>query len=137
MLVKKELGSDIMYENILLESGKVFRGRVSGVGGKVVDDSKTITITVTGEGAASIILVDAPDIFTPDVEFEMYVTYKNVGTFADKMFARLTDVDTGEVLKDMMPIYLMEPGDIREQQFLVTLSQTTDFHGRVDVGHEE
>ena len=127
-----------MYENILLESGKVLRGsRISGVGGKVVDDSQNITIIAAGYGVADIIQVDAPTIFTPYVEFEMYVTIKNIGTFTDHLFVRLTNVDTGDVLKAFTSFEPVPPGNIWEQQMLVTLQQITDFHGLIEAGHTE
>jgi len=122
-----------MYENVLLESGKVFRGSwLSGVGGKVVDDSETITILVTGEGDAEIISVSVPDRFTPGVEFTVEIQVKNNG-FGDDIFARLTNTDTDDILEER---YVEIGGNgTRTFTFPITLSQTTDFHGLVEVGH--
>ena len=127
-----------MYENILLESGKVFRGSgVSSVGGKVVDDSQTITIIAAGHGMADIVNVDAPDEFVPDVQSTMHVTLENIGSFADNLFVKLTNVDTGVVLKDLMSPEPIPPGNANRQEMLVTLSQVTDFHGLIEAGHVE
>jgi len=125
-----------MYENILLESGKVFRGSVSGVGGKVVDDSETITITAVGFGMADIITVNAPEFFVPGEPFFINVTIMNVGSFDDVLFIRLTDVDTGTILGESE---ISVPAGERAPYVPlgVTLTQTTDFHGLVEVGHSE
>jgi len=122
-----------MYENILLESGKVFRGSgVSSVGGKVVDDSQTVTILVTGEGIANILFVTVPDTFRPGVEFEVEIQVKNNG-FGDDIFARLTNTGTGDILEER---YVEIGGNgTRTFTFPITLSQTTDFYGLVEVGH--
>ena len=127
-----------MYENILLESGKVFRGsRISGVGGKVVDDEQNITITAAGHGMADIVNVDAPDVFVPDVQSTMHVTLKNIGSFAERLYVKLTNVDTGEVLKDFTSFDPVLPGNLYTQEMFILLSQITDFHGLIEAGHVE
>jgi len=125
-----------MYESILLESGKVFLGkRVSGIGANVIDDSRDITIAVVGEGKALIISVAIPSSFTPGKSFRISPKVKNDGE-SDTLFMGLTNTDTGEVLKDPN-IYTFHTasGGIWTQDWDITLTQTTDFHGRIDVGH--
>jgi hypothetical protein len=127
-----------MYENILLESGKIFRGsRVSGVGGKVVDDSQTITILVaTGYGTATIVEVTNPYVFMPGVAFPIMVQIKNTGNFDDVLFIRITNTDTGAIEGEAnisVPAGQVAP----PFTFLTTLIQTTDFHGLIEAGHDE
>ena len=100
------------------------------------EEPSIIIIGITGEGLGTIVDVDAPSSFTPDTEFEMYVSMRNDGE-EDRLFVRLTDVDTGAILKEFTTTYPTPSGNIVHQQMLVTLQQTTDFHGRIDVGHLE
>ena len=126
-----------MYENILLESGKVFRGSgVSSVGGKVVDDSQTITITAVGFGMADIVDVNYPPAFMPGMTIPILITIKNVGNFDDVLFIRLTNVDTGAILNEA-DINVAAGATIPPFLFNVTLDQITDFHGLVEAGHSE
>lgn len=93
------------------------------------------TISVTGEGKADIVAVDAPSTFTPGVAFYIYAEILNVGSIANYLFVKLTNVDTGDVLYEATsdtPIMLNEKWI---QAMEVVLTQTTDFHGRVDAGH--
>jgi len=126
-----------MYENILLESGKVFRGRnVSSIGGKVVDDSQNITIIAAGYGEASIVDVFYPSAFVPGMEFPIAVQIKNTGNFDAPLFIRITDVDTSTVINEAI---ITVPAGVTAPPFtfLVTLTQITDFHGLIEAGHTE
>ena len=126
-----------MYENILLESGKIFRGsRISGVGGQVVDDSQDITIIAAGYGMANIVSVNNPPAFVPNVMFPIIVEISNTSIFDDVLFIRITNSDTNEILGEAnidIPAGQTAP----PFPFQITLTQTTDFHGTVEAGHEE
>jgi len=124
-----------MYEKLLLESGKVFEGIRSGIGENVVDHIEKFTVPVVGEGKATIVDIKKPDNFTPGVEFDIFPKVRNDGE-SDTLFMGLYDDDTGECLKspDTYQFYTLK-GNSWEQQWSVTLDQTTDFHGRVEAGH--
>jgi len=102
-----------------------------------IEATDTVPVSTPGEGEADIVDVEAPDVFEPDVQFVMCVTVENTGSFADNLFVKLTNVDTGEVLQDMATTTPIEPGNTIEQMIFVTLSQVTDFHGLVEGGHLE
>lgn len=97
-----------------------------------------ITITViAAEGKADIVSIYKPDKFTPGVEFHIKPKVKNVGE-TDTLFMGLTDTDTGKVLKDPdIYTFYTAKGTIWEQDWVVTLVQKTDFHGKIQVGHKE
>jgi len=125
-----------MYERLLLESGKVFKGRrVSGIAGNVVDDTEDITIPVIGEGKATIVEIKKPDNFTPGVQFRISPKVKNDGE-SDTLFMGLYDADTGECLKDPnIYTFYTSKGTYWIQDWDIILDKTTDFHGTVKVGH--
>lgn len=125
-----------MFESMLLESGNVLRGR-SGIGAKVVDDTKDFTISVyippPPEGDAAITSVEAPSSFTPNVPFSIAVHLRNNGG-EDWLFARLINKDTGNIIiEDRRRI---PSGSAWTWIISVTLPQNTDFHGKVEAGHE-
>lgn len=124
-----------MNQRMLLESGKVFEGRrVSGIGADVVDDTETVFVPVYTEGIAEIVSITKPDKFVPNVSFTVGVMIKNTSAFTDRLFARITNVDTGDVLGveslDLLPGAVSMP-----IPFPITLPQTTDFTGLVEAGH--
>lgn len=123
-----------MYERILLESGKVFEGSRSGIGAKVIDDTQDFDIPVTGEGKAIILEVIAPSNFTPDVAFDISVEIYNEG-WSDYMFISIKDRYTGELVAEKEVWVAKGNGWLWIAP--VTLTQTTDFYGRVEVGHVE
>jgi len=128
-----------MYESILLESGKVFIGRRSGIGAKVVDDTEDFTIPVyipkPKEGKATIISISKPSTFTPGVSFHIKPKMRNDGG-DDNLYVKLIDKDTGSVLKDYTSPTILS-GNTWEHDMIVTITQETDFHGRIDAGHIE
>lgn len=126
---------DVLNESMLLESGKVFIGKcVSGIGAKIVDDSRTITIPVSiQEGKAEIVSVTVPPSFTPGVAFDVGFVIKNVSNFADDLFIRFTDTDTGRIIAEAT--LRLSGGATEDWGINITLVQTTDFHGLVEVGH--
>ena len=126
-----------MYEKILLESGKVFRGRcVSSIGANVVDDTEIVTIPVfIPEGVAEIVSVDAPSSFTPGVAFDISVVIRNVGTYADTLFIRFSDNDTGTVYG--FTTVDVEPGASAPFTITITLVQETNFNCLIEAGHVE
>ena len=94
-----------------------------------------ITVVEEEEGKATIVDIKKPDNFTPGVEFDIFPKVRNDGE-SDTLFMGLYDDDTGECLKspDTYQFYTLK-GNSWEQQWSVTLDQTTDFHGRVEAGH--
>ena len=126
-----------MYERLLLESGKFFIGRRSGIGAKVVDDTEDFTIAVSlpppEEGKATIVSITKPSTFTPGVSFHIKPKMRNDGG-DDKLYVKLIDKDTGSVLKDYTSPTILS-GNIWEHDMIVTLTQTTDFHGKIEAGH--
>ena len=126
-----------MYERLLLESGKVFVGRsVSSIGANVVDDSQAITIPVHLEGLAVIVEVVTPSEFVPDVSLQISVTVRNDGE-DDHLSVKLTNTDTGTVLIDYTNPSVTPSGLTWVYTMTITLTQETDFHGLVEVGHVE
>lgn len=125
-----------MYERLLLESGRLFRGKPSGIGANVVDDTRTITIPVLiPEGEAKIAAVNFPDQFIPGVRFDIIVAITNVGTYPDTLFIRLTNTDTGDVLGyDTLTLI---PGGTLPSTFRITLVQEDDFNCLIEAGHVE
>ena len=97
----------------------------------------TDTVIVTDEGEANILSVSKPATFMPNVPFHIKPKVRNDGA-SDTLFLGLYDTDTGETLKHPSSYtHYTGAGTIWEQDWIVTLSQTTDFHGRVDAGHVE
>jgi len=93
---------------------------------------KTNNYSVSGEGIAEIISVSAPDTFSSGVTFDVDVVAKNTGYY-DVIFVRIIDVDTGNVL-DYRALNVSRNAT-RTFPLEITLTQTTDFHGRVEAGH--
>jgi len=89
------------------------------------------------EGKASIVSIYKPDKFMPGVEFHIKPKVRNDGG-SDTLFMGLTNTDTGEVLKhpDTYTFHTAS-GGIWEQDWVVKLVQTTNFHGKINVGHVE
>lgn len=127
-----------MYEKMLLESGKVFIGsRVSGIGANIVDDTENITIPVLiPEGEAVIVEIGVPSSFTPGVQFEISIMVRNDG-YDDHLFIKLTNTDTGDVLIDYTNPMITTTGQLWVYYYNALLTQITDFHGLVEVGHVE
>jgi len=97
----------------------------------------TVTTEIPEEGKATIVSIYKPDKFTPGVEFHIKPKVINDGE-SDTLFMGLTDTDTGKVLKDPdIYTFYTSKGTIWEQDWLVTLDKTTDFHGLIEVGHVE
>lgn len=86
------------------------------------------------EGKAVIVMVYKPPNFIPNKAFGMSVRAENEGG-SDLMFARITNIDTGEIIVERVIFVL--GGNGWDCPCFVTLTQTTDFHGRVEVGHVE
>jgi len=129
-------GSDMLY--YVADQAGVWKAEIYiWDGSTYLTSVDTVPVSTPGEGEADIVAVEAPDVFEPDVQFVMRVTVKNTGSFADNLFVKLTNVDTGEVLQDMATTTPIEPGNTIEQMIFVTLSQVTDFHGLVEGGHLE
>ena len=126
-----------MYESLLLESGKFFIGRRSGIGAKVVDDTKDFTISVSlpppEEGKATIISISKPSTFTSGVSFHIKSNVRNDGG-DDNLYVKLIDKDTGSVLKDYTSPTISS-GNIWEHDMIVTITKETDFHGTIEAGH--
>ena len=101
------------------------------VGGNWVDQGYDSSCD-TGEGIAEIISVIPPGTFTPDVEFAVDIKVRNNG-YHDDIFARLTNVDTGVVLEERSVD--IGGNGYRTFTFMITLTQTTNFHGLVEAGH--
>ncbi|GAH03565.1 unnamed protein product, partial [marine sediment metagenome] len=53
----------------------------------------------------------------------------------DIFFVRLTDRDTGSILKETTRTTLEEPGGLWTSPMYLTRTQTTDFHARIEFGH--
>jgi len=108
---------------------KVWNGRIW------IEYSDTVSVTEPGgEGSAEIRTVNAPASFVPDVPFYVNVTIKNIGSFDDDLFVRITNSDTGAVLCESS--ISVAAGTVAPYVACeLTLSQTTDFHGLVEVGH--
>ena len=85
-------------------------------------------------GNATIISIAKPDVFTPNVEFRIIPTLRNDGT-SDTLFVKLINVDTGVVLDEQEIV--VSAGRNWTPYLDVTLTQTTDFHGNIEVGHTE
>ena len=88
----------------------------------------------TMEGEATIVSITKPDSFTPGVQFYIRPLITNVGG-GDTLFVTLTNIDTGAVL-DEQEIYVSSGRNWTPYMY-VTLTQTTDFHGLLEVGHIE
>jgi len=107
---------------------------VSAVGGKVVDDSRNFTILVSiPAGKADFVSVSYPNRFTPNVPFTIVVNLKNNGG-EDWIFARLINRDTGVTVKDERKF--LAAGGTATWNWSITLSQGTDFHAGLEIGHE-
>jgi len=94
------------------------------------------------EGKAKIIDATVPGSFTPGTTHFILVKLKNVGSAADVLFARLINNDTGKVLGESF--MGVNPGATTGEgitpalrPFIVKLTQTTDFHGKIEAGHIE
>jgi len=85
------------------------------------------------EGKATIISITKPDTFTPGESFTVKHSTKNNGG-DDTLFARLINTDTGAILKEST--HYTASGVTWGEYWTITLTQTTDFHGRVEAGHE-
>ena len=133
-----------MYESLLLESGKVFIGsRVSGIAGRVVDDSRTITISVfIPEGKAEIVNIVYPATFTPGVAFDITVTVKNVGNYEDDMFVNIDNITPGYEANIASQFQRIAVGASKD--FIIPVGteynpivQEIDLIALIDVGHVE
>ena len=86
------------------------------------------------EGKATITEFDAPSEFKPGVSFTVTVRIRNDGG-DDTLYIRLKNKDTGAVLKDVS--HAIPSGDQWRYAMTLNITQTTDFHGRIEVGHIE
>ena len=100
----------------------------------VVDDFETGTIPVVAQGKAYLIEVIVPPNFTPNVDFHMKSRTRNDGG-DDYLFVKLTNTDTGAVLKNYTNPWITQSGGTWEHDMIVTLDQTTAFNWLVEVGH--
>ncbi len=119
------------------ETGSSAVGIAGVVAANIVDDAKEFTIPVAlpEEGQASILnIFGLPESFTPGESFYFSVQITNLGA-RDTIFFRIIDRDTEEVLYEKTQV--LNTGDVWQQYLTLRLTQTTDFHGRVDAGHEE
>jgi len=113
---------------------------VSFIGAKVVDDTEAFTIPVSlpppppEEGSATIISIYKSSTFTPGESFQVKPKVRNDGD-DDTLFVRLINTDTGSTLKEST--HYTSSGATWEQSWTVIITQETDFHGRVEAGHEE
>ena len=109
---------------------------VGFIGAKIVDDTKEFTVSVSlppPEGKATITEFDAPSEFKPGVSFTVTVRIRNDGG-DDTLYIRLKNKDTGAILKDVS--HAIPSGDQWRYAMILNITQTTDFHGRIEVGHE-
>jgi hypothetical protein len=143
-----------MFEAAIERVSEIFE-RMSigmGIGANVVDDSKTFTITVKAvvippptpptppptpppaeEGKGAIVSVTAPSSFTPGDTVDLIIRIINNGG-TDDMFIRVKNKDTGAVIADRKTVKVAAGGsDVWVPSIKIT--QTTDFHGTVEVGH--
>jgi len=113
------------------------------IGAKVVDDTEDFTIPVSlppppppppEEGNATIISITKPSTFTPGESFNVTTKLRNDGG-SDSLFVQLIDKDTGSILKYHSAT--VASGAILSHTMSITLTQTTDFHGKIEVGHIE
>lgn len=127
-----------MYGNMLLNSGRI----IGSVGGsKIVDDERNVTIlAVQPEGRAVFVTLGYPDRFTPGESFKIYAVVKNDDNAPGPayIFVRLRDSDTGNILWDettpvIIPQGVLIPPSVSTIE--LTLTQTTDFHGIIEIGH--
>jgi len=116
--------------------------RVAAIGAKVVDDTKDFNIPVyvpppppPEEGKAFITSVVSPSSFTPNVSFDIVVRLRNDGG-QDWIFARLINKDTGNLIKEDRRDLTGYGTGAWTWIISVSLPQETDFHGRIEVGHE-
>ncbi|GAH89212.1 unnamed protein product, partial [marine sediment metagenome] len=78
-----------------------------------------------------------PSSFTPNVSFHIKPKVRNDGG-PDTLFMGLTNADTGKVLKHPATYtHYIASGARWEQDWIVTLDQTTDLHARIEFGHLE
>jgi len=131
-----------MYEKLLLESGKVFKGRrVSGIGVdvRVVDDTQTVLIPVfIPEGMAEIVNVDYPATFTPGVIFNMTTTVKNIGTYEDDMFVNIDNITPGYEANIGSQFQRIPKGETRDFIIpVVAVVQEIDLSAIIEAGHVE
>lgn len=92
------------------------------------------TVPPPPEGDATIVSIEKPSTFTPGVQFRIRPTFRNDGG-DDTLFATLTNTGTGAVLYDNEVFVLS--GKNWVPSMYVTLTQKTDFHGRIRAGHIE
>jgi hypothetical protein len=96
--------------------------------------STTITVVKLPEGKAVITNISRPTDFTSGVSFSVGAMIRNDGG-QDDMFVRLIDVDTGKVLATASRNMTSGLLGMWVWTTKVSLSQKTDFHGRIDAGH--
>lgn len=96
--------------------------------------SVNLEILAIEEGEATFINVAAPSEFTPNVPFNISVTVKNVGG-TDDIFSRIYNQDNNQLLSEKVENIVA--GGQHVFVHTITLSQTTVFHGLIQIGHEE
>jgi len=102
-----------------------------------IESTDTISVTEapTPEGYAVIVSKDVPSEFMPGVAFGILVLVREVNFVSDTLFADIYNRDTGDLLRTLqLPV---AGGGTMPFPLLIMLDQTTDFHGRIDVGHLE
>jgi len=100
-----------------------------------VDDAKEFTIPVAVvEGKAGITRLEVPDSFVPGTDVPFAALVKNTGG-EDDFFFRIVNRDTGGVICSAS--FHLRSGRTWEIPALKChITQTTDFHGRAEAGHE-
>lgn len=86
------------------------------------------------EGKATIVQIIKPDTFVPNEGFYIRPRMRNDGG-EDIFFVRLTDTDTGRILKETTRATTLVADGIWTSPMPITLTQTTDFHGHIQFGH--
>jgi len=126
-----------VFENVFERVGI---GR--SIGANVVDATKEFTIKVKAapppppeEGKGAIVAIEAPTEFTPGDAIHIKIYVMNSGA-TDDIFVRFMNKDTGYLIRQATATvnaganFNPYPIDVAIQ-----LTQTTDFHGVVEVGH--
>lgn len=91
-----------------------------------------VSIDYIPEGMAGTPIVDVPSEFVPSVPFTINATVSNDGG-TDDIFAQVRDRDTQKVLSQQTANIV--GGGKKTFSFNITLTQTTDFRGKVEAGH--
>ena len=97
---------------------------------------KITSVIVEESGKATITSISKPATFTPGVTFKITTRARNDGG-SDNLFIQLVNKDTDAIIKKYTSPGLIPPGGEHAYTMVITLTQTTDFHGRIEAGHIE